>query len=89
MTPQDKIKALAEMDGLNPKIVEGLLMAGDGAPIQNYLASYDAIIPLIQKQTYEVKHRIWASLKSQSWTFDATPTQLADALLIATGKMKK
>lgn len=111
MTPQDKIFSLAELDGLKPKIVEGLLMAGDGAPIQNYLASYDAIIPLIQKQPDHIRQEFFYELMKVRGLpklpcgelgvqinithlqfanlLVSTPTQLADALLIATGKMKE
>lgn len=92
MTPQDKIFSLSELDGLKPKIVEGLLMAGDGAPIQNYLASYDAIIPLIQKQPQKVRFTMSSILLANlgiTRAWQATPTQLCNALLRATGKMKK
>jgi len=58
-----------------------------------YLTSYDAIIPLIQKQSigkrWDVHNQlIKLTLQSPSWT-EATPAQLCEALLRATGKWKE
>lgn len=60
--------------------------------VTNYLTSYDAIIPLIQKLGDEVKSKMWTYLTDTSskiciW-IDATPSQLCDAVLVATGKAK-
>ena len=59
-----------------------------------YATSYDAIIPLIQKQPRKVRGAIIAQLtKTSVNTCDvtqihmATPSQLLDALLVATGKV--
>lgn len=53
----------------------------------NYLASYDAIIPLIQKQPTEIKMCIFSTICAENWiAFNFTPTQLCEALLRATGK---
>lgn len=57
--------------------------------IKDYLTSYDAIIPLIQKQSMETKQQIhviiFDRLNFGTHRFDATPSQLADALLTAKG----
>lgn len=86
MTPQYKIFSLAELDGYGQ-------CSHDFRTQPSYLTSYDAIIPLIQKQKQAVKSQIkWLIVFNDGGVaetiFDATPTQLADALLIATGKMK-
>jgi hypothetical protein len=59
-------------------------------PLPPYLTSYDAIFPLIQKHTNFTQCRMgdWlfeegSKLKN---IFDASPRQLAEALLRATGK---
>ena len=49
---------------------------------KKYLTSYDAIIPLIQKQG------LWYKVLEHHQTTPPTPLQLADALLIATGKFE-
>lgn len=94
MTKEKQIAALAELDGfLNPRIAEHSLWSqwsrGDGiaerangkgfVKLPDYLTSYDAIIPLIQKQDIEVILQLDIALKS-------TPAQLCEALLRATGK---
>jgi hypothetical protein len=62
-----------------------------GRTVPDYPHSYDAIIPLIQKQTTEMKdvigETIW-QMYSKEWHCycDATPSQLLDATLVATGK---
>lgn len=59
--------------------------------IPNNSTSYDAIIPFIQKQTNAMKDVIgeilW-QMYGKEWHcyYDATPSQLLDALLVATGK---
>lgn len=56
MTEQDQIKALAELDGwtIHPQLgrVRDNLAMGRDVELPSYLTSYDAIIPLIQKQSF-------------------------------------
>lgn len=58
----------------------------------NYLTSYDAIIPLIQKQDKNTLHKLlnWLVFQDEGyrleWSIFATPQQLVEALLRATGK---
>ena len=89
LTEQDKIQLAAELDGGERDGCEfdqfrwkrgTETYVGDF----NYFTSYDAIIPLIQKQDYGVQEAIWTSTKNIWWGL--TPSQLLDALLIATGK---
>lgn len=103
MKPEQQLKALAELDGLNECV--GM---DDAGPVQwkddfahvvelpNYLASYDAIIPLIQKQPEKIKRLLIQHLTDYetnsgnscefvSW-YDYSPGQLCEALLRATGK---
>ena len=55
--------------------------------LPNYTASYDAVIPLIQKQNIGVMADIiLATLKTHTLTFQANPLQLCEALLHATGQ---
>ncbi len=59
---------------------------GDYNP-PNYLTSYDAIIPLIQKQQSPVKADVWVWLQNNApGIYAETPAQLCEALLRATGK---
>jgi len=52
-----------------------------------YLTSYDAIIPLIQKQTEDVKSDVVEFLYLMGdRQLERTPAQLCEALLRATGK---
>ena len=113
MTDQDKIKALAELDGwtLTTKSIpvwtvtgysgEGEYQPsdrtgfarGDAFKLYNsmpqYLTSYDAIIPLILRQDYHIKRKVFDAMEELLDEADfGSPTQLADALLVATGKMK-
>ena len=96
-TDQDRIRMLAELAGIilpNGELVEGYCW-------HKGHISYDAIIPLIQKLSMvEFLKFICALLPKQSpfndvHTFEAariiyfaTPTQLADALLLATRKVE-
>lgn len=91
LTQQDKIKLAAELDGFKP------LIARDGTVYgcPSYDTSYDAIIPLIQEQSKEIKQKLTYILwkitgkkteKMWDMILEATPSQLLDALLIATGK---
>lgn len=82
MKPEDQIKALAELDGwcgCNKFACADSYFAS--AP--QYLTSYDAIIPLIQKQSHEVKCNMWNHLDAESDLWDATPAVLCEALLRA------
>lgn len=108
MKEQDIIKACAELDGYtingpsdDPAVVEGWCWDGKGNNCWleelEYTSSYNAIIPLIQKQDSrilrEVGHRL---LKDCCGNFgeiamqgiQRTPAQLCEALLRATGKWK-
>lgn len=100
MKDQDQIKALAELDGWKPCHKHDNL----GFPPQlnpnrdcpqcykPYLTSYDAIIPLIQKQSQEVKSKVSVMIGlKHDWSawLSKTPSQLCEALLRATGKWKE
>lgn len=102
MTTEQQIKALAELDGwksrehispIDNKTVIGLWYLKDTQCVSilpPYLTSYDAIIPVIQKQTNEVKADVWFRLGCVNWGWlDATPAQLCEALLRATGKWEE
>jgi hypothetical protein len=56
----------------------------------DYLTSYDAIIPLVQKQNDETGWQLAYILKDMitedKFVWQATPQQLCDALLVATRK---
>jgi len=94
LTPEDKIKMAAELDGwrveqreagLTPHYFKNGACYGHDY-FQKHLTSYDAIIPLIQKQPALVKNNIIGCFPDEVEWFDETPLQLLDALLIATGK---
>lgn len=82
LTQQDKIKLAAELDGKGDWNIQMLLDEH-----KNYSTSYDAIIPLIQKQSRPVKIQIIYKVKQmfniELYT-DAKASQLLDALLVAT-----
>ena len=92
MKPEEQIKALAELDG---RLACTVSNCGCGSELKdfNYLTSYDAIIPLIQRQDANTKGLIYYHFNTdQSWTqqaidmLDATPSQLSEAILRATGR---
>jgi hypothetical protein len=96
MKLEQQIKALAELDGWkqHEKYPDVMCRGKQEAHIKSdnmqcYLTSYDAIIPLIQKQSDVVKFRV---LDSPDFMFicmriiNTTPAQLSEALLRATGK---
>ena len=123
LTTIDKIKLAAELDGWteleNNKSNTGLIgyryqhkyakLTGKEL-IPNYATSYDAIIPLIQKQDDTLINKFIYTLQidilkrrpivgsDEAWfmaseldcwhQLKATPSQLLDALLVATGKAK-
>jgi hypothetical protein len=101
-TPAQKIRALAELDGwilagdffnrdsrfyrmaYSRPNIEWVIFSAD------YLTSYDAILPLIQKQPVSIQMALDLHMRIEGvafWTV-ATPTQLANALLVATGKFE-
>lgn len=79
---------------LNKLDTHGRVM--DESHYKSYLTSYDAIIPLIQKSDSLTQRLVYQHfdnhLKTLGWVqqainmLNATPLQLCDALLIATGK---
>ncbi len=99
MNPAEQIKALAELDGWTELFCEqdrtlwGFRNGrkySERTPDANYLTSYDAIIPLIQKQDIDVRLAVQISTNADTGCFiDATPTQLCEALLLATGMWKE
>lgn len=99
MTEQDQIKALAELAGASKEQMDWVIK--NYPPDYkyhpaNYLTSYDAIIPLIQKQDRKILVRIVLGIKTGQndvarmvdW-LQMTPAQLCEALLRAHGKWKK
>jgi len=106
VTTEQQIKALAELDGWtlaqtkDPKSI----FFGKGFRSRypflrtpkwevantSYLTSYDAIIPLIQKQSDDIKGKIDMDIFELGYnhSFDPTPAQLCEALLRATEKWK-
>ena len=76
LTPQDKNKLAAELDK-DFFILDAIT--------KNYL-SYDTLIPLIQKQEDYIKLKVEDSIFHLKCVYDASPSQLLDALFIATGK---
>lgn len=94
MTKQDKIRALAELDGwINLELRDGVGDAfmgekdGESNFVPFYLTSYDAIIPLIQRQNQSVKDCVDCDVGFGN-RIDSTPEQLCDALLNATVKWR-
>lgn len=108
MKPEFQIKALAELDGWTG-VYSGSCQIVGYSPnsgllwdVPDYLTSYDAIIPLIQKQSEHVKKQLADFLGEIAlpdydgsdefhysvlhYLICAKPTQLCEALLRATGK---
>ncbi len=92
MTTEDKIKVLAELDGRwsiqFPYQPEGHQAFEQIKYLPCYLTSYDAIIPLIQKQPKEIRLKMFEE-KADRVSIMTTPEQLADALIKAVGKWKE
>ena len=108
MKPEDQIKALAELDGWKPHPkYENVMCRGtseahiESANLQQYRTSYDAIIPLIQKQNDNVRMMFLAKICntysdiigcdpedcSSGWALLALPRKdLCEALLRATNR---
>lgn len=95
MIEQEQIKALAELDGwteihqstlllefgINNPVWAGRMPDKDFlVALPNYLTSYDAIIPLIQKLG------LWYECLQDYQIATPSPSQLCEALLRATGK---
>lgn len=106
MSEQDQIKAIAELDGKpTAGIYGGCVLSLNGKwvftdsehqikMLPDYLHSYDAIIPVIQKQDRKIIVRLILSFKGRNdvarmfdW-IQYKPAQLCEALLRATGKWK-
>lgn len=99
MKEQDQIKAIAELDGWEYNGNNNWSHHDEFSCETrdfDYLHSYDAIIPVIQKQSLHVKLAICKFFFDKSKTdlcnmlsiVDTTPFQLCEALLRATGKWK-
>jgi hypothetical protein len=102
MTEHDQVAALAELDGWTCDVTQGLWTDVDGGQfvehslahhkLPNYLTSYDAIIPLIQRQPRKIivamEDHFEEHMKDWLW-LKLTPSQLTEALLRATGKWKE
>ena len=105
LTPTDKIKLAAELDGWTNihdnnlwsnhtffflgknEAIKPSVSLGEYNHIPNYDTSYDAIIPLILKQSLSTIIAIQCRVcKTVECTLMATPSQLLDALLVETGK---
>lgn len=101
MNTQDQIKALAELDGWKYH-TSGVAIPPHGQvwSVPNYLESYDAIIPLLQKSLIHIYQ--WLDFEREFGkvakgvgimplardALRSTPSQLSEALLRATGKWK-
>lgn len=107
MHPEEQIEALAELDGWTVIHHEGKTacheeqFTGDkegsmSVFIPNYLTSYNAIIPLIQKQWKSTntdegvrwQFLFWNALMDSECMLFNSPAQLCEALLRALGKWK-
>jgi hypothetical protein len=94
MTEQEQIKALAELDGWTEYLFGSANDCVkhkncDWKIAPNYLASYDAIIPLIQKQNVTGSVIDNSPEDFHGYIIDMSPAQLCEALLKATGKWKE
>ena len=73
------------------RVVDGRMWTAISSQMPDWLNSYDAIIPLIQKQKHvvceKVKHWMCEEVSSL-YPYDATPAQLCEALLRAVGEWK-
>lgn len=100
MNQEQQIKALAELDGWKEHVVtiqsehdykecrwhSTVDERDDIRRLPNYLTSYDAIIPLMQKQPRDVRKAMTQTFPNGHVSFTTTPAQLCEALLRATGK---
>ena len=105
LTTKQKTRLLAELDGwtvmqndwktYNAISPDGKVMASCDSEEEawhghDYLTSYDAIIPLVQKLDGEQRMQICDLMIMFGYgcEYDTTPSQLCDAVLIATGKVE-
>jgi hypothetical protein len=92
LSPEQKTRLLAELDGRTDLVeFRGHLWTLDSSELPDEIydpsRSYDAIIPLVQKLDAEIQHKVQTYLlKQMVWSMQATPSQLCDAVLVATGK---
>ena len=106
LTTQDKIKLAAELDGWqdiqqgNPATGKPTVGRSPDAvrrcadytlELPNYSTSYDAIIPLVQKQPKDIYEKfvdilVYSEVCPALKLYGDSPSQLLDALLVATGK---
>lgn len=104
MTNEEQIKALVELDGITIREVDCPL-CGHGAThpswfdkdgsvicVKDYLNSYDAILPLIQKQDGVVQtaiHQMFRKLFLHKLFFwEYTPAKICEIVLRATDEWK-
>ena len=78
------------LEGFRPELLTTEEQDGRKNPVKrfivpSYLTSYDAIIPLIQRLPKSVQQKVSFCLPDDLEGFDATPSQLCDAVLVATG----
>ena len=95
LTPEQKTRLLAELDG-RLDLCDHILKAWSGSHCTDvvlhrehldYLTSYDAIIPLVQKLGRgNITIQIQMILSGITCDIYATPSQISDAVLITTGK---
>jgi len=100
LSSYDKTRLLAELDGWTfnscrgyghvPPDLHPMTNINQDFKYKDYLTSYDAIIPLVQKLDDNIMLKIEDVLgdhlmKSCFW-YRVTPSQLCDAVLVATGK---
>jgi len=98
LSPEQKTRLLAELDGFNCWYQKQTCTYGVSrgthhvtscyessvlASLPPYLTSYDAIIPLVQKLPSYEQQVIAEKIYKQGWL---SPSQLCDAVLVATGK---
>ena len=100
MNVEEQIKALAELDGWrqHPRYDDIMINKADtreahlqGDILTRYRTSYDAIIPLIQKQNDYIKIRMDETVRTHntvSAMINLTASQLCEALLKATERWK-
>ncbi len=73
------------------RVVDGRMWTSISSQMPDWLNSYDAIIPLIQKQNHAIKMDVQFSIINNELLHDcysATPSQLCKALLRAVGEWK-
>lgn len=89
MTPEQINETCAKLDGWKPEVFtktqDGAVfeMSNWKVTLPSYTTSYDAIIPLVQKQSAESKRRMdeICGLPNRIAAFDVTPLDLCITLL--------